>query len=109
MPECGTTRRKTFKNVGIFKLPSRKNAEWRKWREEILNVILKYRVADKHFKEQLEKDRVHICERHFKPEEVNKGMRIYTVANDNNWRCVYVCISKDEDVCAGNLCGQTHT
>ena len=55
-----------------------KNAEWRKWREEILNVILKYRVADKHFKEQLEKDKVHICERHFKPEQVNKDMPIYS-------------------------------
>ena len=63
---CGTSRR--TKGIGIFKLPSIKtNHEWRKlW----LNEVTKSRVIDKNFKEQLERDRVYTCEKHFKPEDI---------------------------------------
>ena len=63
---CSTSRR--TKGVGIFKLPSEKiNKEWRqKW----LNEITKSRVVDKCFKEQLARDKVHTCERHFKDDEI---------------------------------------
>ncbi len=65
---CGTTRR--TKGVGIFKLPAAKNEEYKKWRADWLNEITKGCVVDKDFRERLESDQVFMCEKHFKPEEV---------------------------------------
>jgi len=63
---CGSNRR--MKGLGIFKLPS-KNL-YKEWREKWLNEITKYRVIDKSFKAQIEKDNVYTCERHFHPDEI---------------------------------------
>ena len=65
---CGTCRR--TKGIGIWKLPSARNAECKKWREEWLSEITKTRVIDKDFQKQIDSDKVFICEKHFKPEDV---------------------------------------
>ena len=58
---CGTSRRQ--KNVAIFSLPSNPNhAEWRK---QILHCISRDRQIDADFKRQLDKNNVHICQKHF--------------------------------------------
>ena len=61
--ECGR-----INNIGLFKLPSKKL--YPSHREKWLSVISKYRVVDKAFKEQIENDKVHVCERHFDPAEI---------------------------------------
>ena len=40
---CGSCRR--TKGIGIWKLPSARNAEYKKWREEWLSAITKTRVS----------------------------------------------------------------
>lgn len=40
------------------------------WRKDFLNVLTKYRVQDESFKRQLAADSLHVCERHFLPEEI---------------------------------------
>lgn len=60
---CGTSRR--TKGVGIFKVPKDK-----KWRSEFLNVLTKYREKDDGFKRQLHIDSLHVCEKHFAPDEI---------------------------------------
>ena len=65
---CGTCRR--TKGIGIWKLPSARNAEYKKWREHWLSEITKTRVIDKDFQKQIDSDKVFICEKHFKPEDV---------------------------------------
>ena len=67
-PKCGTSRR--HKDIGIFKLPSRKGEFYQEWKKEIVNVILKYRVADDNFKKNIQAGNVHICERHFKANDI---------------------------------------
>ncbi|XP_022793887.1 uncharacterized protein LOC111332736 [Stylophora pistillata] len=67
---CGTCRRS--KGIGIWKLPAPRNAEYKKWREDWLNELTKTRVVDANFRQLIEKDRVFTCEKHFKPEDIEK-------------------------------------
>ena len=64
---CGACRR--TKGIGIWKLPSARNALYNKWREEWLSEITKTRVIDKDFQKQIDSDKVFSCEKHFKPED----------------------------------------
>ncbi|KXJ07724.1 DNA transposase THAP9 [Exaiptasia diaphana] len=65
---CGSSRR--TKGIGIWKLPSGKDEESRKWRDAWLKEITKCREMDQNFRNQLKYDRVFICEKHFKPEDI---------------------------------------
>ena len=60
---CGTSRRE--KNVGIWKLPTPSTPARAKWREELLRIITRDRVVDDDFKRLRDKDRLHICQKHF--------------------------------------------
>ena len=66
--QSGTSRRK--KGIGLFKLPTGKDEESKVWRRDFLNVLTKYRVQDEGFKRQLAAGSLHVCERHFLPEEI---------------------------------------
>ncbi len=59
------------KGIGLFKLPTARDDASKKWRQDFLNILTKYRVKDKDFKRQLAADSLHICEKHFLPEETN--------------------------------------
>ena len=65
---CGTCRR--TKGIGIFKLPSPRIAEYKKWREEWLNEPTKTRVIDKDFQNQIDNGKVFTCEKHFDPDDI---------------------------------------
>ena len=52
----------------MFKLPSKKL--YPALRDSWVQIVTKYRVVDKSFKNQIEKDKVHICEKHFDPDEI---------------------------------------
>lgn len=65
---CGSCRR--TKGIGIWKLPLAKDEAHRKWREEWLGEIKKTRDMDPDFREQIKKDRVYTCEKHFAPEDI---------------------------------------
>ena len=56
---CGSCRR--TKGIGIWKLPSARNAEYKKWREEWLRAITKTSVIDEDFKKQIDSDKVFTC------------------------------------------------
>ena len=57
---CGTCRNQ--KDLGIFKIPSPKDMQWRK---KVLNIISTYRVIDPLFRKRIETSKVYICERHY--------------------------------------------
>ncbi len=71
---CGVSRQKGKNKpngkIGPFKVPSGGDEKSNKWRRDVLNIITKYRVQDDNFKRQLLNDTLHICEKHFKPEDV---------------------------------------
>ena len=65
---CGSCRRN--KGIGIWKLPTPLNDDFRKWSEAWLNKLTKYRVTDKDFQNQIDNDKGFTCEKHFKPEDI---------------------------------------
>ena len=65
---CGTCRR--TKGIGIWKLLSARNAEYKMWREQWLSEITKTRVIDKDFQKQIDNDKVFTCEKPFKLEDI---------------------------------------
>ena len=66
---CNTSRKQH--GVGIFKLPKAINDKYKEWREGWLKVITKTRVLDDDLKRQIENDKLHICEKHFRNEDVD--------------------------------------
>ena len=65
---CSSSRKD--KGVGIFKVPTGKDDESKKWRAEMLNIITKDRVVDELFRKKIEKDTVYVCEKHFKEDDI---------------------------------------
>ena len=65
---CGLSRRS--RGISIWKLPTAKDEESRKWREAWLHEITKAREMDQSFRAQSKYDGVYTCEKHFKPEDV---------------------------------------
>lgn len=66
---CGVSRRS--KGVGIFKVPKAINENHKKWRDDWLAIIMKTRVVDSSFKQQIGNDTVFTCERHFKEDDID--------------------------------------
>ncbi|XP_022788458.1 uncharacterized protein LOC111328321 [Stylophora pistillata] len=65
---CGTCRK--TKGIGIWKLPAPRNEAYRKWREDWLHELKKYRVTDSNFQRQIENDKVFTCEKHFHENDI---------------------------------------
>ena len=65
---CGSCRR--AKGIGIFKLPVAKDEAHQKWRNDWLGEVTKAREIDQDFREQIKNGKVHTCEKHFKPEDI---------------------------------------
>ena len=69
---CGVSRRKTKSEIknSLFKIPTALDEKSTKWRREVLNIVTKYRVQDEDFKRQLMNVKLHICERHYLPDDL---------------------------------------
>ena len=65
---CSTSRSKT--GIGIFEVPLRTTDFNKKWRQELIAIITKDRVVDASLKHQIETNTLHICERHFREEQL---------------------------------------
>ena len=72
---CGTCRK--TKGIGIWKLPAPRNAAYRKWREDWLHELKKYRVTDKNFQRQIDNDKVFTCEKHFRESDIEISKSLY--------------------------------
>ena len=79
---CSIIRR--HRDISLFKLPTAKaNGEiTMSWRKAMLNVIMKDRLVESDFQQQINKKKVYICKRHFLPSEayVCKFISKYVIA-----------------------------
>ena len=75
MNGCSTSRSRKYKGIGLFKLPS--ESLYPELRQEWIRIITKYREVDANFKQQIQSDRVHICEKHFREEDIDQSKYIY--------------------------------
>ena len=71
-PTCPVTRTAKYKEIGIFRLPTRTTEFFSTWRKGMLDIISKYRVMDSVFKKKVMEGEVnlYICERHFAPDDI---------------------------------------
>ena len=70
---CGTNRNNvsgTYDGISLFKITSRKGQYWENWRKEVVNILTKSRVVDASLRNQIDCNTVYICERHYKPEDI---------------------------------------
>ena len=69
---CSSSRRS--KGISIFNIPKKnlkfKDAEQEKWRNDMINIITRDREIDSDLRRQIIEDRLHICEKHFQPDEM---------------------------------------
>ena len=69
---CSSSRRS--KGISIFNIPKKnlkfKEAEQEKWRNDMINIITRDREIDSDLRRQIIEDRLHICEKHFQPDEM---------------------------------------
>ena len=65
--------------MSIFKIQKEKSGvpEHMKWTADLINVITRERVIDSNLKRQINEDRLHICEKHFKKEETENCKLIF--------------------------------
>ena len=70
LPQCGTTRREKYESVGIFQVSQRTSERYVAWKKAVYDVVSKYREEDRAFKKQIEAGNVWICEKHYKPEDI---------------------------------------
>ena len=67
MLNCGTSRYQ--KKISLFKLATPKDEFHKKWRRDMQNIITRDRETDGNLNRQIEKDTVHMCEKHFSEEQ----------------------------------------
>ena len=63
---CSASRRDSERS--FFKLPSKRL--YPEWRQQWIDIITRTRVLDEDFEGQIERDTVHVCDRHFPPGEI---------------------------------------
>jgi hypothetical protein len=69
-PGCPVSCSYKFKGVSIFQIPMRNDEFHSNWKKEIINVLFKYRVADKDLKDRVAAGKIYICERHFSTDDI---------------------------------------
>ena len=111
---CGSCRR--TKGIVIFKLPSAKDDEHKRWRDEWVGELKKTREVDKDFRRKFNEDKVYACEKHFKDEVIeickyfliNRACSSVTIniafeARARALCCTILCLIKRPRLCIFNL------
>ena len=68
IPGCSISRKD--KGISIFKVPLANNEFNKKWRQDLINIILKYRQRDKSLNERIESHKLFIFEKHFTSDQI---------------------------------------
>ena len=80
---CGINRNQ--KEFRIFKVLKATNEKYLSWRESWLNIIKRTRVVDTDSKRQLQNDSLHVCEKHFKKEDIEVYKFIICILMSNQF------------------------
>ena len=68
IPGCSISRKD--KGISIFKVPLANNEFSKKWSQDLINIILKYRQRDKSLNERIGSHKLFICEKHFTADQI---------------------------------------
>ena len=68
VPVCSISKKD--KGISIFKVPLANNEFNKKWSQDLINFILKYRQRDKSLNERIESHKFFICGKHFTADQI---------------------------------------
>ena len=74
---------KKYDDIGLFKLPGRTTEFYAGWKDKIVEVIKRYRVIDDSLALRIQKGNVWTCERHYKPEEIERTSMYFLTLHSN--------------------------
>ncbi|XP_065664211.1 uncharacterized protein LOC136086000 [Hydra vulgaris] len=69
-PGSGVSCSHKYKGVSLFQIPMRNDKFHSNWSKEIVNILFKYRVADKDLKDRVAVGKIFICGRHFSIDDI---------------------------------------
>ena len=71
-PHCHVSRTPKYAGISLFQFPTRKDEFYTSWRQNLLGVLLKYRVLDSEtIKKVMDgKTKMYFCERHFQEDDI---------------------------------------
>ena len=78
-PGCTVSRTDKHKDIGIFRVPTRKDEFYSEWRKNLINVITRYREVDKALKDQINAGNLYICERHFSSGDIELTSKLLSL------------------------------
>jgi hypothetical protein len=69
---CTVSRRKKHNGISLLAIPGRSKVNKNKveWRKKLLAIITRDRVIDKDLRRQINEGKLHVCEKHFRPEDI---------------------------------------
>lgn len=79
-PGCTVSHTEKHKGITVFKIPGRRDEFYSTWRKTMCDVLSRYRQMDTLLKQRIEKGLVHICERHFPPEDIEFTSKFIYIA-----------------------------
>ena len=69
IPGCSISRKDN--GISILEVPLANNEFNKKWSQDLINIILKYRQRDKSLNERIESHKLFICEKHFIVDQIH--------------------------------------
>ena len=69
-PGCTVSYTQKHNFITCFKIPTRTVEYYVNWKNNILQVLNKYREVDKDLRDRINGGKVFICERHYKPDDI---------------------------------------
>lgn len=69
---CSVSRRKKHKGISLFAIAPSSGLDPTKaeWKKKLISIITRDRVIDKELRRQIKEGKLHICERHFNPDDI---------------------------------------
>ena len=81
-PQCTNSdykpKRLVKEHYQLFAIPARKDPFYTQWRNELTNVLGRYRQLDTHLKDRILAGKVCICEQHFAKEDIELTSKYYS-------------------------------
>ena len=67
---AGSSISRKYKGISIFKVSLANNEFYKKWSQDLINIILKYRQRDKSLNKRIESHKLFICEKRFTADQI---------------------------------------
>ena len=69
---CTVSRRSKYKGIALFKVPSGDTEFDKRWRDQLVNIIIKDREINAALRERIWSKRLFICQRHIREDQYHR-------------------------------------